>query len=252
MQRDTEQASTSTVDEAEIAHFDALAASWWDPRGEMRALHMINPVRLAYIRNAACRHFHRNPKQLDCLHGLRILDIGCGAGLLTEPLARIGATMVGADASENNIKMAQVHASRSGLNIDYRPMTAEALAEAGERFDMVLAMEVVEHVADMPLFLRRCAEMVKPGGLMIVATINRTLKSFALVIVGAEYILGLLPRGTHHWDKLVSPDELAGALEKNGLKIVDERGVSLNLLSGEMQLSDDLDVNYMVVAERPA
>ncbi|MFL4969977.1 MAG: bifunctional 2-polyprenyl-6-hydroxyphenol methylase/3-demethylubiquinol 3-O-methyltransferase UbiG [Xanthobacteraceae bacterium] len=241
-----------TADAAEIAHFDALAETWWDPHGEMRALHMINPVRLGYIRDAACRHFRRDPKALDCLRGLRILDIGCGAGVLSEPLARIGAAVVGADAAETSIEVAKRHAAGSGLDIDYRAVTAEVLADAGERFDIVLAMEVVEHVADMDLFVRRCAEMIKAGGLMIVATINRTLKSFALAIVGAEYILRLLPRGTHHWDKLVRPDELETALEENGLKVVDERGVILNIFTGEMQLSDDVDVNYMVVAERPA
>ena len=241
-----------TADAAEIAHFDALAETWWDPHGEMRALHMINPVRLGYIRDAACRHFRRDPKALDCLRGLRILDIGCGAGVLSEPLARIGAAVVGADAAETSIEVAKRHAAGSGLDIDYRAVTAEVLADAGERFDIVLAMEVVEHVADVDLFVRRCAEMIKAGGLMIVATINRTLKSFALAIVGAEYILRLLPRGTHHWDKLVRPDELATALEENGLKVVDERGVVLNIFTGEMQLSDDVDVNYMVVAERPA
>src|SRR5262245_40721285 len=165
----------TTVDEAEVARFDAMAAVWWDPHGEMRALHMINPVRLRYIRNAACQHFGRDPKRLDCLKDLRMLDIGCGAGLLSEPLARLGASMVGADAAETNIKMAAAHAAAAGLTIDYRAVTAEALADAGERFDVVLAMEVVEHVADMPLFIGRCAEMVKPGGLMIIATINRTL-----------------------------------------------------------------------------
>ena len=240
----------TTVDEAEVARFDAMAAVWWDPHGEMRALHMINPVRLRYIRNAACQHFGRDPKRLDCLKDLRMLDIGCGAGLLSEPLARLGASMVGADAAETNIKMAAAHAAAAGLTIDYRAVTAEALADAGERFDVVLAMEVVEHVADMPLFIGRCAEMVKPGGLMIIATINRTLKSFALAIVGAEYILRLLPRGSHRWDKLVTPAELDSALRRNGLTVVDERGVILNIFTGEMQLSDDLDVNYMLAAER--
>src|SRR5262245_1928738 len=250
MTREAKQDGTG--DTAEIAHFDALAETWWDPRGEMRALHMINPVRLGYIRDAACRHFGRDPKALDCLGDLRILDIGCGAGVLSEPLARLGAAVVGADAADTIIAAARRHAAQSGLAIDYRPVTAEALADAGERFDIVLAMEVVEHVADVPLFVRRCAEMVKAGGLMVVATINRTLKSFAFIIVGAEYVLGLLPRGTHHWDKLVRPDELESALEENGMRIVDERGVILNIFTGQMQLSDDLDVNYMVVAERRA
>jgi 2-polyprenyl-6-hydroxyphenyl methylase/3-demethylubiquinone-9 3-methyltransferase len=252
MHREPLQAAPSTVDPAEVAHFDAMAETWWDPGGEMRALHMINPVRIAFIRETACGHFHRDPRELDCLRGLRILDIGCGAGLLSEPLARIGASMVGADPSETNIRMAEAHAGRSELDIDYRAVTAEMLADASERFDIVLAMEVVEHVGDVPLFVRRCAEMVKPGGLMIVATINRTLKSFAFAIVGAEYILGLLPRGTHHWDKLLRPDELEALLERNGLKVIDERGVKLNVLAGDLQLSHDLDINYMGVAERPA
>jgi 2-polyprenyl-6-hydroxyphenyl methylase/3-demethylubiquinone-9 3-methyltransferase len=244
--------SASTVDPAEIAHFDALATTWWDPRGEMRALHMINPLRIGYIRDAACRHFGREPRRLDCLKDLRILDIGCGAGILSEPLARLGARMVGADPAESNIKAAIVHAEQSGLAIDYRAMPAEALADAGERFDVVLAMEVVEHVADVGAFVQRCAEMVKPGGLMIAATINRTWKSYALAIVGAEYILRLIPLGTHQWDKFVTPDELEAAMEQHGLTVVDERGMALNLLAAEWQLSHDLDVNYMVVAERPA
>jgi len=252
MTREPRQAGGSTVDAAEVAHFDAMAANWWDPQGEMRALHMINPVRIGYVRDAACRHFARDPRRLDCLQGLRILDIGCGAGLLSEPLARLGAAVVGADPGETNIKMAKVHAAQSGLDIDYRAATAEALADAGERFDIVLAMEVVEHVADVGLFVQRCAEMVKPGGLMVVATINRTLKSFAFIIVGAEYILRLLPRGTHQWDKLVRPDELEAAVERNGLKVVDERGVALDFLAGELKLSNDMDVNYMMLAERPA
>jgi 2-polyprenyl-6-hydroxyphenyl methylase / 3-demethylubiquinone-9 3-methyltransferase len=242
----------TTVDPAEIAHFDALATTWWDPRGEMRALHMINPLRIGYIRDAACRHFGREPRRLDSLKDLRILDIGCGAGILSEPLARLGARMVGADPAESNIKAAIVHAEQSGLAIDYRALPAETLADAGERFDVVLAMEVVEHVADVGAFVQRCAEMVKPGGLMIAATINRTWKSYALAIVGAEYILRLIPLGTHQWDKFVTPDELEAAMEQHGLTVVDERGMVLNLLAAEWQLSHDLDVNYMLVAEKPA
>ena len=189
--------NASTIDEAEVARFSALAEEWWDPRGKMAVLHKFNPVRLGYIRDAACKRFERDPKQLDCLKGLRILDIGCGGGILCEPLARLGANVVGADPAETNIAAAKLHAEQGGLAIDYRATTAEALADAGERFDIVLAMEVVEHVADVKLFVARCAEMVKPGGLMIAATLNRTLKSFALAIVGAEYMLRWLPRGTH-------------------------------------------------------
>ena len=245
------KSDTSTVDSAEVAHFDAMAESWWSPRGDMRTLHMINPVRLAYIRDAACRHFQRDPKRLDCLKDLRFLDIGCGGGILSEPLARLGASVVGADPSVPNIEVARRHAAEHGVEVDYRPVLAEELADAGERFDVVLAMEVVEHVADVALFVKRCAEMVKPGGLMITATINRTMKSYAFAIVGAEYILRLLPLGTHHWDKFVTPDELEEAMENNGLRAIDERGVSFNIFSGELRLSTDMDVNYMVVAERP-
>jgi 2-polyprenyl-6-hydroxyphenyl methylase/3-demethylubiquinone-9 3-methyltransferase len=250
MNRET-KSDKSTVDTAEVAHFDAMAQSWWSPRGDMRTLHMINPVRLGYIRDAACRHFKRDPKRLECLKDLRVLDIGCGGGILSEPLARLGASVVGADPSVPNIEVARRHAAESGVEVDYRPVLAEELADAGERFDVVLAMEVVEHVADVALFVKRCAEMVKPGGLMIAATINRTMKSYAFAIVGAEYILRLLPLGTHHWDKFVTPDELEEAMENNGLRAIDERGVTFNILSGELRLSTDMDVNYMVVAERP-
>jgi 2-polyprenyl-6-hydroxyphenyl methylase/3-demethylubiquinone-9 3-methyltransferase len=241
----------STVDAAEVERFSRLGTTWWDPRGPMAPLHKFNPTRLAYIRDQAVARFQRDPKRLDSLKGLRILDIGCGGGILSEPLARIGAEMVGADPSETNIEVARLHAAQSGLAVDYRATTAEALADAGERFDIVLAMEVVEHVTDVPQFVRRCAEMVKPGGLMIVATLNRTLKSFALAIVGAEYVLRWLPRGTHRWDKFVTPDELEDALLKGGLRIVDRRGVIYNLLADRWQLSTDMDVNYMLTAERP-
>ncbi|HMK80915.1 MAG TPA: bifunctional 2-polyprenyl-6-hydroxyphenol methylase/3-demethylubiquinol 3-O-methyltransferase UbiG [Xanthobacteraceae bacterium] len=242
--------NASTIDEAEVARFAALADEWWDPRGKMAVLHKFNPVRLAYIRDAACRHFARNAKQLDCLKDLRILDIGCGGGILSEPLARLGASVVGADPAEKNIAAAKLHAAQGGLAIDYRASSAEALADAGERFDIVLAMEVVEHVADVKLFVARCAEMVKPGGLMIAATINRTLKSFALAIVGAEYVLRWLPRGTHQWDRFVTPGELASALERAGLRGIDERGVIYNLIADRWELSADTDVNYMVLAEK--
>lgn len=240
----------STVDEAEIARFSALAAQWWDPHGKMAVLHKFNPVRLAYIRDAACKVFARDPKRLDCLKGRRILDIGCAAGLLSEPLARLGAHVVGADPSEANIEVARLHAEQGGLAIDYRCTTAEALADAGEAFDMVLAMEVIEHVTDVQLFLKRCAEMVKPDGLMVVATLNRTLKSFALAIVGAEYILGWLPRGTHQWDKFVTPNELEIAIELAGFKVGDQTGVLYNPLADRWQLTADTDVNYMVTATR--
>jgi 2-polyprenyl-6-hydroxyphenyl methylase/3-demethylubiquinone-9 3-methyltransferase len=243
---------TSTIDQAEVARFSALADEWWDPRGKMAVLHKFNPVRLAYIRDAACKQFGRDAKHLDSLKDLRILDIGCGGGVLSEPLARLGASVVGADPVEKNVAAARLHAEQSGLAIDYRATTAEALADAGERFDIVLAMEVVEHVADVKLFVARCAEMVKPGGLMIAATLNRTMKSFALAIVGAEYVLRWLPRGTHSWDKFVTPDELQIAMERAGLRTTDERGVIYNLFADRWELSRDMDVNYMVKAEKAA
>jgi 2-polyprenyl-6-hydroxyphenyl methylase/3-demethylubiquinone-9 3-methyltransferase len=240
----------STVDQAEVERFSKHAQDWWNPHGSMAALHRFNPLRLGYIRDRAAAKFGRDNKTLDCLKGLRILDIGCGGGILSEPLARLGAAMVGADPAEENIEAARAHADEGGLTIDYRATTAEALSEAGERFDIVLAMEVVEHVADVGLFVQACAAMVKPGGLMIGATINRTLKSFALAIVGAEYVLRWVPRGTHQWNKFVTPDEFEAAMKSGGLAVIHERGVIYNPLADRWQLSDDMDVNYMMVAER--
>jgi len=246
------QAASPTVDPVEVARFAALAADWWDPGGRMGMLHKFNPVRLRFIKEAACRQFERDPKRLDSLDGLRILDIGCGGGLLSEPLARLGAEVVGADPAEPNIEAAKLHAAGAGLSHDYRATTAEALADAGERFDLVLAMEVVEHVADLALFVQRCAEMVKPRGLLIGATINRTLKSFALAIVGAEYVLRWLPRGTHRWDKFVTPDEFEAALERHRLRVIEATGVVYDLFADRWQLAPDMDVNYMLAAEKLA
>jgi 2-polyprenyl-6-hydroxyphenyl methylase / 3-demethylubiquinone-9 3-methyltransferase len=246
------QKSAGTIDEDEVARFSRVAGQWWDARGPMAALHKLNPLRLGYIRDQTTAHFNRGPARLDSLAGLRILDIGCGGGVLAEPLARLGASVIGADPAENNISAAQQHAAQAGLTIDYRATTAEALAEAGEAFDVVLAMEVVEHVADFGLFIETAAALVKPGGLMFVATLNRTIKSFALAIVGAEYILRWLPRGTHQWDKFITPDELEIALEQSGLRVISETGVIYNLFADRFQLSIDMDANYMVVAERAA
>ena len=249
---DRQPPSAGTIDHDEVARFSRLSGQWWDARGPMAALHKFNPVRLGYIRDRAAAYFGRDPKRLDSLAGLRILDIGCGGGILSEPLARLGAAVVGADPSASNIAVAQHHAAQSGLAIDYRCTTAEALAEAGECFDLVLAMEVVEHVADVGLFVDVTAAMVKPGGLMVVATLNRTMKSFALAIVGAEYILRWLPRGTHQWEKFVTPNELEIAIEQSGLRLTDETGVMYNLFADRWQLGKDMDVNYMVVAEKAA
>src|SRR6478736_7260084 len=241
-------AFSSTVDPAEVAKFSKLADEWWNPSGKMAVLHKFNPVRLAYIRDAACRKFDRSAKSLTCLQGLRVLDIGCGAGLLCEPLARLGAQVVGIDPSAENIAAAKMHADRSHLLIDYRCTTVEQLDRI-ERFDIVLAMEVVEHVTDLASFVERCAAQTKRNGLMTVATLNRTWKSFALAIVGAEYVLRWLPRGTHEWGKFVTPDELANHLGRNGLEITEQSGVIYSPFADKWSLSSDMDVNYMVVAE---
>ena len=241
-----------TVDEDEVARFSRLSGEWWDARGPMAALHKFNPVRLAYIRDRVTGHFRRDATRLDSLAGLRILDIGCGGGILAEPLARLGAAVVGVDPSESNIAVARRHADQSQLTIDYRNDSAEALAAANETFDVVLAMEVVEHVTDLKLFIDTAAAMVKADGLLFVATLNRTIKSFALAIVGAEFILRWLPRGTHQWDKFVTPNELEIAIEQSSLRITGETGVIYNLLADRWQLSSDMDVNYIVVAEKSA
>jgi 2-polyprenyl-6-hydroxyphenyl methylase / 3-demethylubiquinone-9 3-methyltransferase len=238
----------TTVDPAEVAKFSRLSDEWWDPNGKMAPLHKINPLRLSYIRDAACRKFDRNAKSLSCLSGLRIVDIGCGAGLLCEPFTRLGAQVIGIDPSATNIAAARLHADKGHLSIDYRCTSVEQM-DVRERFDIVLAMEVVEHVSDVSKFLNRCAAMLKPGGMMVISTINRNWKSFALAIVGAEYILRWLPRGTHQWEKFVTPDELAHHLDSNRLAITDQTGVVYSPFADRWSLSSDMDVNYMFVAE---
>jgi 2-polyprenyl-6-hydroxyphenyl methylase/3-demethylubiquinone-9 3-methyltransferase len=238
----------STVDPAEVARFSKLSEEWWDPNGQMAPLHKINPLRLGWIRDTACRKFNRNPRSLKSLERLRVLDIGCGAGLLSEPLARLGAQVIGIDPSDSNIAAAKVHAARSNVLIDYRATTVEEMGNL-ERFDIVLAMEVVEHVTDVGLFLQRCAALMKPQGMMVVSTLNRTLKSFALAIVGAEYVLRWLPRGTHQWNKFVTPAELAQHLHRSRLEIAEQTGVVYTPFADRWSLSSDMDVNYMVTAE---
>jgi 2-polyprenyl-6-hydroxyphenyl methylase / 3-demethylubiquinone-9 3-methyltransferase len=244
-----DNAVPTSVDPAEFARFSDLGAQFWDARGPMRMLHRINPARLGFIRDTACRQFARDRQRLDCLSGLRMLDVGCGAGVLCEPLARLGAAVVGIDPSATNVEAARRHAAEGRLNIDYRASTAEELAGTGERFDVVLVMEVVEHVTDMRSFLRCSGALVAPHGLLIAGTINRTMKSFALAIVGAEYLLGWLPRGTHRWDKLVRPEELEAALEAAGLHLLEMKGVVYDLLGDRWRLSDDVSVNYLVAAQ---
>jgi 2-polyprenyl-6-hydroxyphenyl methylase/3-demethylubiquinone-9 3-methyltransferase len=244
------EAARTTIDQAEVDRFSAMAAEWWDPTGKFRPLHKFNPVRLTYIRDLVSAQFGRDPKAHRPLEGLRVLDIGCGGGLLSEPMARMGAEVLGADASEKNIGIAKAHAAGSGVPVDYRAVTAEALAEAGETFDVVLNMEVVEHVSDVEFFLTTCASMVRPGGMMFVATINRTMKAAALAIFAAENVLRWLPRGTHQYEKLVRPEEIEKPLNASGLTVTDRTGVFFNPLTNQWNLSKDMDVNYMMVARR--
>jgi 2-polyprenyl-6-hydroxyphenyl methylase/3-demethylubiquinone-9 3-methyltransferase len=243
-------ADSASIDPAEVAKFSALAAQWWDPAGKFAPLHKFNPVRLGFIRAEAAAHFGRDGRSLRPFEGFCLLDIGCGGGLLSEPMARLGFQVTGADASEKNIGTASAHAAQSGLAIDYRATTAEVLLAEGRHFDVVLNMEVVEHVADVPAYLAACAGLVKPGGLTFVATLNKTLKSLALAKIGAEYVLNWLPRGTHDWNRFLAPSELKTALEESGLTILKTQGVSFDPLAWDWKLSSDVDVNYMVVAKR--
>ena len=243
----------TSIDPAEVAKFEAMAAEWWDPEGKFKPLHMMNPVRLEFIAREIAAHFGRDRDGATPFDGLRLLDIGCGGGLLSEPMARLGAEVVGADAAEGNIPVAALHAEQVGLDIDYRHSTAEAIEAAGERFDVVLAMEIVEHVADPLEFLTSCQKLLKPGGLMLTSTLNRNLKSYAVAIVGAEQVMRWLPRGTHEWGKFITPDELAKLLEQAGTQVVNRTGFTFNPISWSWSLSDrDLSVNYAMASTKPA
>ncbi|MGZ3215572.1 bifunctional 2-polyprenyl-6-hydroxyphenol methylase/3-demethylubiquinol 3-O-methyltransferase UbiG [Paracoccus sp. T5] len=241
----------SSIDPAEIAKFEAMAAEWWDPKGKFRPLHLMNPLRLDLIATQVAVEFGRDRRDLRPFQGLRVLDIGCGGGLVAEPMARLGAEVVGADAAEGNIAVARVHADQQGLAVDYRATTAEALADAGEVFDVVLALEIVEHVADPAAFIATCQRLVRPGGLVILSTLNRTARSFGAAILGAEWIMRWLPRGTHDWNRFITPDELAAKAHAAGLVVVDRRGMVFNPLTFGWRLSDrDLSVNYIMTARR--
>lgn len=242
----------TTINPDEIGKFHKMAEEWWDPSGKFKPLHKFNPVRLAYVREKAIAHFGRDTTSLRPFEGLRFLDIGCGGGLLCEPMARLGARVVGADAGEKNITVAKIHADQSGLEIDYRATTAEDLAAGGEQFDVVLNMEVVEHVADVPLYLQSCAQLVRPGGLMFLATINRTARAFALAILGAEYVLGWLPKGTHQYEKFLTPEEITSITRRHGLAKIDQTGVTFSPLRNEWGRSRDMAVNYMLLFEKQA
>ncbi len=240
--------TTGTASPDEVARFTALAENWWDTKGDFAPLHKLNPVRIAFIRDRVAAHFGRDPLDPTPLEGLRLLDIGCGGGLLTEPMARLGATVTGIDAGEENIAVARLHAAQSGLPIEYRCVLPERLMEEGRQFDVVLNMEVVEHVADLGLFLKACSDLLIPGGAMAASTINRTLKSLALAKIGAEYILRWVPAGTHDWKKFVKPSELASGLRPNGVGVTDLKGMAYTPIKDEWRLSRDLDVNYLAFA----
>ncbi len=239
-----------SIDAADVARFEALGDEWWSERGPMRQLHKLNPVRIAFIRDHIARHFGAGTADGLPLGGMHLLDIGCGGGLLCEPLARLGAEITGIDPGAGNVDVARLHGERGGLAIDYRATTAEALAASGATFDAVLAMEVVEHVADVPGFVATLTQLVAPGGLLFMATLNRTLKSMALAIIAAEYVLRWVPRGTHRWSQFVQPEELARPLSRANFKIFDRTGVIYNPLADRWQTNADMDVNYMIVAKR--
>jgi 2-polyprenyl-6-hydroxyphenyl methylase/3-demethylubiquinone-9 3-methyltransferase len=239
-----------TLDAEEVARFAKLSGEWWDANGPFKPLHRINPTRLTYIRDQLCRKFGRDKKAPLSLKGLTVLDIGCGGGLVAEPLARLGTEVTGIDPASENIEAAKAHAKGARLEITYRAETAETLAASGARFDAVLLLEVVEHVPDVPAFLKAVAALVKPGGVMVVSTLNRTLKAYALAIVGAELILRWLPLGTHSWERFVTPDELRAALKGAGLSLTDLTGMVYNPFSDEWRLAPDTDVNYFAAAVR--
>ena len=242
-------ADQSVIDE-EVRRFDALGDDWWDPNGPMAPLHRLNPVRIEWLRDTIAAHFRHSGGDEPPLAGLAVLDVGCGAGLICEPLSRLGADVTGLDPAKTSIEVARAHAAATGAKPSYRVGTVEELAKEGARFDVVLAMEVVEHVADVPAFVAAAASLIKPGGLFAAATLNRTLKSFALAILGAEYVLRWLAPGTHHWEQFVTPDELASALRAAGLKETQRRGLRYDPLRGEWRLSRDLGVNYFIAARR--
>lgn len=243
--------TASSIDDAEVAKFRAMAAEWWDPAGKFKPLHMLNPVRLDYITGQITAEFARDRRSLRPFEGLRLLDIGCGGGLISEPMARLGAAVTGADAAAENIEVARLHAEQSGLAIDYRAVTAESLLAEGAQFDVVLALEIVEHVADPQQFLTTCARLLRPGGVLIASTLNRTPQSFAAAIVGAEWVMRWLPRGTHEWRRFIRPDELAGMFEAAGVRVVDRAGMVFNPLGWSWSLSRrDLAVNYLMAGVR--
>jgi 2-polyprenyl-6-hydroxyphenyl methylase/3-demethylubiquinone-9 3-methyltransferase len=240
--------SAPSIDPDEVEQFSAMAAEWWDPRGPFKPLHEFNPVRVGYIRDQVCARLGRVATDPHTLNGLDIADIGCGGGLLCEPISRLGANVTGVDPSDKNISVASLHARQMGLGINYLQTSVEELAATGQTFDVVLAMEVLEHVADISVFMQSCATILKPGGIFVGATLNRTFKSLALAKIGVEYILQWLPVGTHDWDKFLTPAETTRSVRDAGLDLQTIQGVTYNPFRGAWRLSADTDINYMVVA----
>jgi 2-polyprenyl-6-hydroxyphenyl methylase/3-demethylubiquinone-9 3-methyltransferase len=242
----------ASIASEEIDRFSHHAEDWWNPDGAFRPLHRLNRVRLEYVCDQTCAHFRRNPHTRRSLGGLKILDVGCGGGLLAEPLARLGGLVTGIDASESTIAAAKRHAKKFGLSLSYYATSVEKLTKHKSRYDLVTALEVVEHVADIGSFLTALTSLLKPDGLLVMSTLNRTPKSFLLGIMAAEYVLGWIPRGTHKWKKFIRPSELVRRLEQKGLRATDLTGLVFNPLRGEFELRvSDLDVNYMLSASRP-
>ena len=237
-----------SVDAVEIERFAALAEEWWDPHGAFRPLHKLNPARLEYLRDGICRHFGRDSHAPRPLSGLTFVDIGCGGGLIAEPMARLGAKVTGIDATEKNVGVAALHARQMGLEIDYRFAAAEELAAEGKRFDVVLNLEVIEHVADVDAFLTACRQLIKPDGVMVFSTLNRTAKAFALAIIGAEYVMRWLPPGTHDWQKFLKPSELSAAMRDSGFMVADLAGLAYSPISDAWRVTRDVSVNYLGLA----
>ena len=243
-------AGAGTVLLDEIEHFASLATVWWDPSGDFKSLHQINPIRMTYIRDQICSHYNRETGDINSLSNLSILDVGCGGGLICEPLARLGADVTGIDAVDESIEVAKSHAHMMSLSIEYKTLLPEDLVAKGQIYDVLINMEVIEHVADIEVFMAACAKLLKPGGLILCATLNRTLKSLVLAKIVAEYILRWVPAGTHDWRKFVKPSEFCYHMRNNGLDVLDITGMQLNLFDDDWDFSQDLSINYFIAAEK--
>lgn len=237
----------TTIDENEVEKFSKIADEWWNENGKFKPLHKFNPIRLNFFKHEICKFFSRDEKLLTPFEGLKILDIGCGGGLVAEPISRLGADLIAIDASQKNINVAQIHAEKSGLKIDYQCTTAEELAKKNQQFDVVLALEIIEHVADVEKFIQSCSQLAKPNGIIFVATLNRTAKSLLMAKFGVEYILRWLPIGTHDWRKFLKPSEIENIAKNQQIKLKKIQGFSYNLIKDQWSFSEDLSINYCLV-----